>query len=775
MVTGLEPTIWLATLGLVTGWWLGHRRIPGWAGFLCAAAAGLIADLIWGVYVLSPWPLVPQLARWSTWLANHDTLQAIWLAPIAPAPPVTYFAEQWASLASFGQRVGWWAGGLVGSAGFSDNLVLVGLAGLIAWSVAAWAGWWIARNGKPFAALLPTGILLAQQVYYSEASYWSLLVFLGGWALLMVMARLSRTIRTWESSGTDYSPEIRLDTALVGLAIAGLTTLLAPTLPAITSGEVSRAFWEIFRDPYDKMEQRLEGSFQGVQGARSLVPASGVAAGGLPRAHLLGGSPALGQEIALRITTRGTQPGEPLYWRGQTFAQYNGRGWSDDEEAISRQDMAAGEPWNSDPVAASRRSVLATVEVVKATRAVLYGPGEPISVDRPYQVAERAPGDLVEINVRDQPRRYTVLGGVLDQDPNLLRSAGTDYPSDPRFTELYLRYPEDLPPELGEYANRITEGTDTPYDRAVAIEAALREIPYSLDVPAPPPDREVVSWFLNDLRKGYCDYFATAMVVLARLNGIPARLAIGYAAGDYDERTRRYTVTELQAHSWPELYFPGYGWVAFEPTPARALPSRLALADVAPPWGRYGPQGLESSLGELRQLAATESASSTRHAVGQWAVLGICLALALQFIVAWRKLQAPGTPEGVAAWYQALTRWGARLGRPLHPADTPREYARALGGAAAVVVERSGGDSERLTHAATTVGRQSDRLARVYELGLYDTEDLPGSTAPKSTGSSTGRRPPARRGSPRPWASLWTALRRLWLASRRARFRGWRT
>jgi len=411
---------------------------------------------------------------------------------------------------------------------------------------------------------------------------------------------------------------------------------------------------------------------------------------------------------------------------------------------------------------------------------VLYGPGEPISVDRPYQVVERSPGDLVEINVRDQPRRYTVLGGVMDQDPNLLRSAGTDYPDDPRFTELYLRYPEDLPVELGEYANRITEGADTPYDQAVAIETALREIPYSLDVPAPPPDREVVSWFLNDLRQGYCDYFATAMVVLARLSGIPARLAIGYAGGKFDERTNRYVVTELQAHSWPELYFPGYGWVAFEPTPARAVPARTEMASGIPPWERYGPQGLESSLGELRALAATESATSTRQAVVQWATFGLSIVLALQFATAWRRLttgspwfRAAGGPDGTGEWYRALARWGARLGRAARPSDTPREYARALGEAAGRIVERSGNGSERLTSAATTVQWQSERLARVYETSLYDDAGaLPAHVSRTRSfgGSDTGKETAGDASKRRPWASLWAALRRLWLARRPLRF-----
>ena len=102
--------------------------------------------------------------------------------------------------------------------------------------------------------------------------------------------------------------------------------------------------------------------------------------------------------------------------------------------------------------------------------------------------------------------------------------------------------------------------------RLLAIEAYLRTISYTLDVPAPPLDRDVADYFLFDLRRGYCDYFATAMVVLARSVGIPARLVTGYASGGYDVISAQFVVLEKDAHSWVEVYFPSYGWVEFEPT-----------------------------------------------------------------------------------------------------------------------------------------------------------------------------------------------------------------
>ncbi|HNO95290.1 MAG TPA: transglutaminase-like domain-containing protein, partial [Anaerolineales bacterium] len=146
-----------------------------------------------------------------------------------------------------------------------------------------------------------------------------------------------------------------------------------------------------------------------------------------------------------------------------------------------------------------------------------------------------------------------------------LQSATTEYPD--AILEHYLGLPPALPERVRYLALDITNGKNTPYEKTKAIENYLRSnYPYDLNVPAPPADRDAVDYFLFDLKKGYCDYYATAMVVLARANGIPARFVSGYSPGTYDAPNAQYVVRELNAHSWAEVYFPGIGWVEFEPT-----------------------------------------------------------------------------------------------------------------------------------------------------------------------------------------------------------------
>ena len=210
----------------------------------------------WGVYVLRPGPAILQGFRWLAWWLGHR-MALTPSQPPPPAPSLDAFAAQAQALAGFGQRMGWWVAGLVTGKGVPDNLVLVALACLLAWGLAAWAGWWLARHGKPFVALLPSFVLLAIQVYWAPEWLWTLLAFLGALTLLLVLLRLAREMDTWERTGVDYSPEIIRDTWIIGLGAAMLVVTLAPVVPFLTSSDLSTAFWRLFESPYRNIEQQV--------------------------------------------------------------------------------------------------------------------------------------------------------------------------------------------------------------------------------------------------------------------------------------------------------------------------------------------------------------------------------------------------------------------------------------------------------------------------------------------------------------------------------------
>jgi len=224
----------------------------------------------------------------------------------------------------------------------------------------------------------------------------------------------------------------------------------------------------------------------------------------------------------------------------------------------------------------------------------------------------------------------------------------------------------------------VTAEAETPYARALALEAYLRSFPYDLEVAKPPEGQDVADYFLFDLQRGYCDYFASAMVVMARSVRIPARLAVGYAMGRYDPQRGAYVVTEKDGHAWPELYFPGYGWIPFEPTSGLGALERAedmeefsAVAGLRPghlpslperPWWVW--LQVEARLVWLRWR--------------WWTLAGVLLVVGGGWQVWRRRMTGLSGEEWVALSYTRLRGVAPRLGVPVHPWDTPAEFTAAM-------------------------------------------------------------------------------------------------
>jgi hypothetical protein len=160
---------------------------------------------------------------------------------------------------------------------------------------------------------------------------------------------------------------------------------------------------------------------------------------------------------------------------------------------------------------------------------------------------------------------YEVTSWAADFTVAQMRNAGTDYPAE--VTTAYLQLPNALPQRVRELAKRIVGDAVTPYDMAGRIQDYLRiTYAYKLDVPPPPPGRDAVDYFLFEAPGGFCTYYASAMVVMLRADGVPARVATGFAMGEYDYTHNAYRVPLAASHAWVEVYFPHLGWVEFEPT-----------------------------------------------------------------------------------------------------------------------------------------------------------------------------------------------------------------
>ncbi len=337
---------------------------------------------------------------------------------------------------------------------------------------------------------------------------------------------------------------------------------------------------------------------------------------------------------------------------------------------------------------------------------------------------ERKPSALPEIVSWEFAERlpenhpYAMVSYVSLATDDELRDANTDY--DAFITDHYLQLPESLPQRVRDKAEELTAGKENPLDKAVAISDYLRgdTFTYSQDIDAPPRDADGVDYFLFETQTGYSDYFASSMVVMMRAVGVPTRLAAGYAPGEYDPDNDVRIIRDHDSHGWVQVFFPGYGWIDFEPTPrwpvherkmitgpgAELVPSRgdtSAINDPSEfldPFGDIGIPGIgalnnNSSFGNNPLLNVDFVAIGTRAGivVGSGAVIWFVLYWVWNFGL--RGL----TPAEKA--YARMNRLGMAAGLKRRAYQTPSEYAAMLAG----VLGDAAPSARRIAHTFATL------------------------------------------------------------------------
>jgi transglutaminase-like putative cysteine protease len=268
------------------------------------------------------------------------------------------------------------------------------------------------------------------------------------------------------------------------------------------------------------------------------------------------------------------------YWRGRSYDFFSNGQWYSTGTIREEYSPTGALPY--DPQNVEETPAHFKFQTGDASFSLLYSPSEPVRIDRPG-VTFTQPGATGNDIVAWHAYPWLKAGETYEVDalianPNLqqLRDSGTVYPE--WVTNKYLQLPKSFSPRIEQLAQDITANAETPYDKANAITQYLREnIEYSGTVPNLPRNKDRLEWFLFDLKKGFCVYYASSEVTMLRSLGIPARMAVGFAQGDAE--AGGYTVRRLHAHAWPEVYFPGIGWVEFEPTASqpslnRPLPPR---------------------------------------------------------------------------------------------------------------------------------------------------------------------------------------------------------
>ena len=285
--------------------------------------------------------------------------------------------------------------------------------------------------------------------------------------------------------------------------------------------------------------------------------------------------------VVMRISVDGGMvAARGVHWRGIALTEFDGKRWYNEPHEpatltptsegwfrLGKVDpQAAGVPIHYtvllEPIASSALFVANDVETMRGRFNGDAG-SAPYSRRRAYLLRDPQ-GSIFNPYHNYSRMEYEANSVIPTPPPALLRKAGTDYSDEIRNT--YLQLPA-LDPRIPELMKQITAHADTPYDKARTLESYLRShYGYTLDLSGP-PQADPLAYFLFQKRAGHCEYFAAAMTVMLRSAGIPARYVNGFLTGEYNSVGGDFVVRASDAHSWVEAYFPGFGWLTFDPTP----------------------------------------------------------------------------------------------------------------------------------------------------------------------------------------------------------------
>ena len=333
-----------------------------------------------------------------------------------------------------------------------------------------------------------------------------------------------------------------------------------------------------------------------------------------------------------------------------------------------------------------------------------------------YRLLAMDSGDAVfDLDPEHPITQYEATSDIARPSASELRTASYDYP--PEILANYLRLPR-VDGRVITLARQITASADNNYDKAAAVELYLRKsFGYTLQLPRTVP-RDPVANFLFERKQGHCEYFASSMAIMLRMLGIPSRVVNGFRTGEFNDLTSQYLVRASNAHSWVEAYFPGYGWISFDPTPAAPAQMRtgwsrsmLYLDALASFWREWiinydaghqynlGREAAHNSLewfqrarnsGRRYHEALLTAARRTQRTLSdspvKWSLAGAAIALLLLLAANARRLwrafcshRLAARPEksprlAATVWYERMTQMLARKGWRKSAAHTPEEF-----------------------------------------------------------------------------------------------------
>jgi len=605
----------------------------------------------------------------------------------------------------------WWDRITTGAAASDPSFYLV-LICLLMWITGAWLSWCVLRWRKPMLGLIPGAAAFATNVLNvpQDQNGYTLAMLVLTLALLL-WTNYTASIANAQRANVKLTGDARWDFWESGLVAMAALIVLGIMLPPLSTADRTLDVESGIFTSWAQLQQQLShpgffsnGKSTGVTGFTTDVRLNG----------------ALQRTRDVVFTYTIADYSGPKYFRGVNVSITSGGEWrySQPNRIELRQLVAKNDVYQYAEDYEKLALGKVTIRMLRppiGSQDVLFYPGLAYKVDRltvstqiqlsdPNSTTVNTIDRLGSVQPTTSSGNYIATVEYSTATASDLQTAGTTYPE---WLQPYMFLPgrgyrtQFVEQEIHDLAVKIVTnaGATTPYDKAAAIEAYLRNpsnFTYSLDAKTP-DGVDPMEYFLFQSNKGYCEFFATAMGDMLRSLGIPARLVNGFGPGTFDAQTNQFVVRGEDAHTWVEVYFPKYGWIPFEPTadnlsvytqiPRGAGPQATCLRDnncQDPTGGVTLPVGGGSSPGSARgerndpasgPSIAGIRVSSVLDASTATKILGGFIALLLLLLVVISRYLRPRSV--MAVWKRTLAL--ARLaGAERRPGETPLELGRRI-------------------------------------------------------------------------------------------------
>lgn len=591
-----------------------------------------------------------------------------------------------------------WMQGARSGVGSTDDAIFLLFLAVLTMLLGYVSMWLIFRSRSPWLAAAANGVVLLINLNYAtddKAVY--AVIFLLAALLLIVRFNLVERMRIWRRKGLRYPPELSWDFMQAGVIFIIVVMVTSAILPNNLVNGGLKTLWNGPNSPWQTVQTRFSNLFHISNGSGSTKVAFG-------KDLKISGNVNLPDSIVLTYRSLAS-----TYLQGLTFDTFDGHDWT-----IGPQQSVALPP-NGTLLTETTvtRKIDQTISLVNAPDGnYIYTLGEP----RSYSIPTVAQYDGIGLAATDSIGSFTswqvphpLQDGASYEAVSTISTATIEQlravksPSDAPnlYPAAFLTRYTQLPSDLQDQSNQVYTTAKTATLKATNMYDQLQAIinmflnqgfQYSQQNPEPPANTDAATFFLEQ-KQGYCTWFATGMVMMARSLGIPARVVEGFAPGSLDAKTQQYVVRGVSAHAWVQAYFPGYGWINFEPSVTGGFSSfhrsssstGTSTDDPPPPPRKTGanpppastptptkttPVGVPVSVGpgDNGVVSAIAISFSTLLALLLLAVVGVALW--------WRLLFRRLSP--ISQTFARMALLGRFAGVRAEPAQTAAEYGATL-------------------------------------------------------------------------------------------------